>query len=203
MAERQFPSNTDEARMAATTPPQPAQQQPKNVSAAVSGARTVDKTPLDKASEFLGFNKPKTFGDWVAVVADMTNRVYSAFDTLTGNKRGPGTINAQVPAARIAYSQIYQNQNNQQFAQPRQTSTYSYDNIAYRTRGDAEVVLAQMRELLDIYKNVSVNDLFDLSGITSPNGYTDNKFGWRDLSMARVVQAGSDFMILLPKAVQL
>ena len=199
MAEHQmYPSNTDAARQAA----QQAPSNPKNVEPAVSGASTIQKSVLDKTTEFFGLQKPKTFGDWVAVVADMTNRVYSAFDTITGNKRNQS--NLSVPAARVAYGQFYnQAQTAQQYAQPKQTSTYSYDDILYRTRGDAEVVLAQMRELLEMYHNVSVGDLFDLSGISAPNGYTDQKFGWKDLSMARVVPAGNGFMILLPKAGQL
>lgn len=212
MAERQYPSNSDASKQQVsipqTTPPDPSQGIQRNLTPAVDGAQTIQKSYLDKASEFLGFNKPKTFGDWVQTIADMTNRVYSAFDTITGNRRQSSQPNTQasVPAARIAYGQFYQSQANAQaYAQPKAPAAYSFDDILYRTRGDAEVVLAQLRELIQLYKMASVNDLYDLSGITPPaNGYTAAKYGWRDLSMARVVPVGAQgFMIVLPSVTQL
>ena len=209
MAERQYPSNSDASRAVPSVANVPQTSappaNPKNITPVVSGAQKLEKGVLDKASDFLGINKPKTFGDWVQTVADITNRVYSAFDTITGNKRIPQQSNQVVPGARIAYGQFWQNaQVQQQATQQRGPATYWYDDILYPTRGDAEVVLAQMRELLELYKNVSVGDMFDLSGISSPNGYVDQKYGWRDLSMARTVPVGTQgYMIVLPRATQL
>ena len=45
-----------------------------------------------------------------------------------------------------------------------QKSNYSYNDLVFNNRGDAEVVLERMYELLDHFETVSVADLFDLAG---------------------------------------
>ena len=63
---------------------------------------------------------------------------------------------------------------------------YTYDDIYFDDRRDAEAVLMQMDECIDRYGRVSVMDLYDLVGITGE--YTDAKFGWTNLHSAEVVR---------------
>jgi hypothetical protein len=46
----------------------------------------------------------------------------------------------------------------------RAKSNYSYNDLVFNNRGDAEVVLERMYELLNHFDAVSVADLFDLAG---------------------------------------
>lgn len=195
-----YPGNSDSRPQ--TTPEQTGM---KHVQGPVitGSAMTREKTWLDKLRTFFGLDNAHTFKDYVEFASDMTNRVYGAVDMLTGNRRGPNV--PTVPGARIAYGSYYQQpapqpQNN---AQQRLTASYSYDDIIYSSLGDAQITLEKMFELLQQYRAVSIADLFDLSGLTSPNGYTDNKYGWTDLRSACVVRANGGYMIRLPRAEQL
>ena len=82
---------------------------------------------------------------------------------------------------------------------PTTNSIYSYDDIVLATRGEAEDVLDRMCELLDVYKTVTVADLKDLVGITPI--YTDNKYGWTNLSTAETVRIRDGYMLKLPRAI--
>jgi len=74
------------------------------------------------------------------------------------------------------------------------------DDYVLATRSDAEAVLQSMYNLLDIYGIVSVADYHDLLGISG--SFTDNKYGWIDLSDARVERpyGVAGYMIKMPKA---
>lgn len=76
---------------------------------------------------------------------------------------------------------------------------YSYDDIILPSRGEAEDVLARMDELMDTYGLVRVADLYDLVGITG--NYTDNKYGWTNITRAEIVRTRDGFMIKMPRAV--
>lgn len=78
-------------------------------------------------------------------------------------------------------------------------SGYCYDDIILDTRGEAEEVLSRMDELIDTYGIVSVADLFDLVGITG--NYTDNKYGWKNISNAKAIRVRDGYILSLPKAI--
>lgn len=196
-----YPANSDRAHETAALPA--GRPSEKEVGKVTSG-QVVRKEPgvMDQVREFFGMGELKTFRDYVSFISDITNRVYGAMDMLMGNRRGG---NANVPGARIAYSQPYQpsSQQPQGNARQRVAANYSYDDLIFSMRGDAELVLTRMYELLGTYRAVSIADMFDLAGVTSPNGYTDNKYGWTDLSDARVIRVNGGYVIDLPRAQQL
>lgn len=82
----------------------------------------------------------------------------------------------------------------------RTRTSYGFDDIILESRGEAERVLTRMDELIDTYGFVTVADLYDLVGKTC--NYTDNKYGWTNLSSAETVRVrGGDYMLRLPRAV--
>lgn len=88
----------------------------------------------------------------------------------------------------------------QRDTRPALSSRYSYDDIIFNSRGEAESVLARMDELIDTYKIVSVSDLFDLVGI-SDNNYMNNSYGWTNIRNAEVVRVRDGYMIKMPRAI--
>lgn len=78
-------------------------------------------------------------------------------------------------------------------------SSYSYDDIVFNTRGEAEDVLTQMELTAEKYGFVTIADMHDLANLTS--NYTDNKYGWMNVRSAEVVRARDGYMIKLPRAV--
>ena len=83
-------------------------------------------------------------------------------------------------------------------AKPRMA--YDYDDLTFDNRGDAELVLSILEEHIAEYKIASVADLYDLAGVSC--SHTSNKFGWTDISGARVVQTRDGGWVLdMPRAI--
>ena len=59
------------------------------------------------------------------------------------------------------------------------------DELMKESRGEAEEVLDILREVLDKYGQITVNDYYDAFGVTSDN-FQDNKWGWTDLDGVNV-----------------
>ena len=77
----------------------------------------------------------------------------------------------------------------------------SCDDIILDDRGDAEEVLSRMQDMLEEYGSVSVADLYDLMGWNT--SFTDNKYGWYDLSGCSVTHVRGGWEVSLPNPVQL
>lgn len=104
--------------------------------------------------------------------------------------------------AKVNYRQYYRDPDERRdYARPRAQAQYSYDDIVFDNRGDAEEVLYRMEELLERFEVVSVADLFDMAGISC--NYTDNKYGWTDLRSAHVERVRDGYIINLPRATSL
>lgn len=104
------------------------------------------------------------------------------------------------PVTKISYKNYtsYSN-NNAGFVRPAARTTYSYDEIIFSNRGEAELVLSQMDEIISKYGFVKVADYYDLVGTSG--SYTDNNYGWYDLRPAQVVRlSNGEYTIKLPRA---
>lgn len=75
---------------------------------------------------------------------------------------------------------------------------FSFDEIVYESRGEAERVLDEMDALIERYGVVRVADQYDLSGLTQP--YTSNSYGWSNIRNAEVSRVSDGYIIRLPKA---
>jgi len=76
---------------------------------------------------------------------------------------------------------------------------YEHDDIIFDTRGEAELVLDRLDEIIATYGMASVADLYDLAGITNRR-YTDNKYGWTDIRGAKPRRVSDGYILLLPRA---
>ena len=105
-------------------------------------------------------------------------------------------------ASKISYRDYYDGdrRNNDRFRnETRSVTKYSYDDIILESKGEAEAVLDRMSEIIDIYGMVRVADLYDLVGVTGD--YTDNKYGWTNISGAKPVRVrDGQYMLDLPRA---
>lgn len=77
-------------------------------------------------------------------------------------------------------------------------ATHRFDEILIPTRGEAEQILDTLLELVDQYDSATVADLYNACGISTE--HTDLKFGWTDLSEARIEPArGGGYILDLPR----
>ena len=104
-------------------------------------------------------------------------------------------------ASKISYRAYYDRENNRDHrsSAPRAKTGIDYDDILFDTRGDAEVVLNEMQNVIEQYGFVSVGNLYDLADVSTEN-YSLNKYGWTSLSSARVVPTRDGYVINLPRA---
>lgn len=107
----------------------------------------------------------------------------------------PGGSPDRRGGSKVSYSSIYDNGRTRENTVRR--DVYSYDDISFRTRGEAENILMSMEDILDRYKLVSVADLYDLAGITC--SHTDYKYGWTSLSGAKVISCRDGYFIKLSR----
>ena len=81
---------------------------------------------------------------------------------------------------------------------PRNTSRRTEDDIILVDRGEAELVLERLNDIIDTYQVASVADLKDLLGIVAD--HTDHKWGWVGLAGSRIHQVREGYLLDLPPA---
>ena len=99
-----------------------------------------------------------------------------------------------------SYNNCYPSSKNKR-PEPESKERYDYDDVIFKTRGDAEQVLIAMGDILERYEMVSIGDFYDLSGIAGQ--HTDYNYGWKSLSGADFIRVPDGVMIKFPKAIPL
>lgn len=74
---------------------------------------------------------------------------------------------------------------------------FDVNNIMFDTRADATNILDNLRMILEEYPSVSINDFYDLMGLSAP--HTANDYGWTDLRDAEVQMFRGKYYIALPE----
>lgn len=83
----------------------------------------------------------------------------------------------------------------------RRRARHNFDDICLEHRGEAEEVLSHLVDLTEDYGVATVADMYDLVGVTS--SFTDNKYGWDNLSTGRVIRTRDGYLLDLPKPILL
>ena len=165
---------------------------------------TVVSTPV-KVKKKNGFSK--MIGNFIAedardiksylvsdvIVPNIKKTISDTVDTILFG----GSRKNRTTAGRVSYRSYY-DEPRAVDRQPLRPESYSYEDITIGSRGEAEEVLSRLNELIDTYQIASVADLYDLVGLTG--NYTDNKYGWTNLSTADVVRVRDGFKLKLPRA---
>lgn len=112
------------------------------------------------------------------------------FGSTAPRKKSSGTT--------TSYRSYYEPRASKVTYSPDKSNLYDYDDIIFESRGDAEKVLMTMNEALERYGVVTVADYYDISGQKFGN-YTDNNYGWKTISNARVERVKDGHVIRFPK----
>ena len=75
----------------------------------------------------------------------------------------------------------------------------NFDDLIFESRGEAQIVLDELRNAIDKYGVVTVLDAYDLCGETAP--YTSDKYGWMNLENAYIERNRQGYVIRFPRAV--
>jgi len=98
---------------------------------------------------------------------------------------------------RTSYASYYKSDRDRE-KRDRSRKSNDIPEIIVESRADGMDVIEEMNNLIDEYDSVSVGDLNQIVGVTG--NYQDEKFGWYDISSAKVKRVGPDeYLIDLPR----
>lgn len=101
----------------------------------------------------------------------------------------------------INYNQVQRRSSGPEFGTitPRARSQHDFESVILASRGEAEVVLDRLRELIAEYGVATVEDFYDLVGITGD--FPDNRWGWYDLrpGIATIRHVAGGYLLALPR----
>lgn len=183
----------------------PPAKQEKHVDKVISGTVTTRRKPLSKKFAEVFFssdmNDVKSYIFYDVIVPGIKDAISDAVNIILygDTRRGSGKGNSN--QTFVSYSGFSSSKNKQRnnTRQTRSRTNTDIQDIIFESRGEAEEVLGNLVDFIVDYGVASVADLYDLVGITGP--FTDNKYGWTDLSMASVVRVRDGYLINLPRAV--
>lgn len=133
-------------------------------------------------------------------VSDVAKTVFDMFrdaiDTALYGEKGRPRGDSPV---RRAYSKYYDSGSSRsRFDEDYKARTQiDFGDIEYDTRGEAEMVLDEMRDRVREYGLVTVSDMYEMSGLAAP--YTSNKYGWSNIESAEIVRTRDGCIIKLPR----
>lgn len=104
------------------------------------------------------------------------NVAYVAYNKITGRSSEPGESRTISNRAR---------------------ATHNFDEIVLRNRGEAEMALQSLYDVIGRYESVSVANLYSLVGIKSD--HVDQKWGWTDLRGSDIVRVRGGYLLDLPE----
>lgn len=160
------------------------------------GTRKRNKFVNSVISEEAGNVKNYILGDVLipALKKAISDVVTNGIDMILYGETGHTSKNRGSKISYIDYGRSYRDRDRRDY----RVASYDYDDLVFETRGEAEIILDNLYEILDRYKVATVADLYDLAG--ERGRYTDNKFGWTDLGTASVVRIRDGYVIKLPRA---
>lgn len=98
----------------------------------------------------------------------------------------------------VSYNSIYDDKRSlRRGTTSRTRSRHSFDDVVLESRMDGEEVLGSLVELIDTYDVATVADFYSLVGLDGE--WSDNKFGWDNLSTALVKRVREGYILVLPK----
>jgi hypothetical protein len=83
----------------------------------------------------------------------------------------------------------------------RTPSRFSYDDIVFENRVDAQAALDYMCDLIRKYGYVTVSEMYEMVERTAP--FTANNYGWINLSNATIDRVYGGYVINVPRAMPL
>ena len=190
----------EEAKIAAATA-----TPEKKVQKVVSGAKTRQNNTRKLTDIFISEDaanvKSYIFMDVLvpAIKKAISDIVTDGIDMiLYGGNGGRRRDSGARSSNKVSYRSYYDSRDNRRDESYSNVGRFDYDDIIFRSRGDAEHVRNQMMDTIDRYGFVTVADMYEMADLTSP--YTSNKYGWTSIRTAEAVRVKDGYILKLPKA---
>lgn len=205
----EYVSNSNKSKMEQKAAPEEKKKMEKVVSGAVKAKK---KNELTKFTDVFISEDARNVKDYLLLDIFVPALKNVVFDLVTNGLNfvlhgKNATSSRSMGVSKIAYNKFYnggrETFSRQESAPRERRGALDYDDIIIKNRGDAEIVLDTMAAAIEKYGHVSVLDLYDMMELDDAP-YTADKYGWVDISSAKVVPArGGGYMLKLPRAVPL
>lgn len=100
--------------------------------------------------------------------------------------------------SKVSYTNYYNGGSSSRNSDRSSNNNCNYDDIIFPSRGDAEVVLDGLNEIIQAYGFASVADLYELANITS-NNYTYTNYGWTEIINISPARVPEGYILRLPR----
>jgi hypothetical protein len=200
MVTASFPSNSHAKR-------QPVACEPKKVERIVKGKVMKQKKTLGK--KFMEtFIKDDLSNVASYILHDvlipaardtLTELFHGSIDMLLGGMNKPYAPRGRGNNQRTNYSKVSYREDvgTRRDYTNRNRANHSFEDIKLESRGEATNVLNHLVDLIDDYGEATIADLYGMVGIREE--HTDRKYGWTNLSTARVCPVRGGFLLDLPR----
>lgn len=201
-----YPGNSDKKRMNQ-------QEEPKKEIKKVASATKRKKSMTKKFKEaFIGEDGDnQSVADYIlydvlvpAAKSTISDMVTGGIEMiLYGERRGGSKMNRDRGRSYVNYSGYSTRRdddrvrNGSRVRRSARDRVYN-DDIVVPTRGEAEQTIDSLLDIIDQYGSASIADLYSLTGIDSD--FTDNSYGWTNLSTASVSRTRDGYILNLPRA---
>lgn len=176
----------------------------------IKGTATIRKKPLGKRiAELFGAESGQNIFDYLigdilipAAKNTLSDFVSEGVDMALGidtrrRRRDPRDRYGRVDYG-VAYRGDRRDDRRRDERDRRDRTPSTYEDIIFETRADANRAIGSMCDIIESYGQASIGDLFDAAGI-SGGDYTDRRWGWYNISTARITPVRGGYMLDLPK----
>lgn len=199
-----YPSNSHKSRE---------RKQRPSVEAVANGSRR-QSSARKKFSETFVAEDSKTVGSYIlydvlipaakSMVSDVVSEGIERL--LFGDTRSKRVRSNTGVQSYTSYNQFYKGSSDRGISAQKDISrqsraTHDFGEIILDSRGEAELVLDKLDDLVNTYDLATVSDLYDLVGVTG--SFTDEKWGWYDLSNASCKRVREGYLLELPRPVSI
>lgn len=168
-------------------------------------AKKIKKSGFRKIGELIIQEDVENVGSYILVDVLIPAIKKAMYDVITngadmflfGGNRRPKSNGY---ASKVSYRSMYDDRR-EESRRSYSTTSYNFDDILIPNRTDAEEVIIRMNELIARYGLVRVTDFYELVGMTG--SYTENRYGWTDISSAKVIRDRDGYIIKLPRPLPL
>lgn len=195
-----YPANSHRHKELQTNAPV---EERRKVEPVVTGvAKPKKKSDLGKLVDlFISEDAPKikSYVMYDVFMPAFKKAIMGTIDMLLNGGHGSGYSPDYGSKPKIRYSQYAEEPNSRKATGTiLAKSTVEYDDIQYPSRGAAEKVLLEMRDIHAEFSSVTLAEMYELSHLDHP--YTYTKYGWKTMRDAEVVRRGDGYFIKLPAA---
>lgn len=179
--------------------PSNSMKEPKKVT---QGSVVMRKKPL--ILRILGSTTLAAIGAYIlwdvlvpAAKSTISEIVNNSTDMVLYGRERPDNIRRDRGRSYVSYNSMYDRPRRHDRTQQMRVSRHSFDDVVLETRGDAELVLSSLVEMIDQYGSASVASFYEFVGLESE--WSDNKYGWTNLASAETKRTRDGYILVLPK----